>query len=74
MGFETTSRALNAGWGGDHLSLSEQHTGRALLTLERLRNLPQSHELLFLAGQRPIISKNLLYYEDREFGRKFETP
>jgi type IV secretion system protein VirD4 len=32
-----------------------------------LRNLPSHAELLFLAGQRPIVAGKLAYYADAEF-------
>jgi type IV secretion system protein VirD4 len=72
MVFETTSRDPNAGWGGDRLTFSEHHTGRALLTPDEVRNMAQSKQLLFLAGQRPILARKLRYYTDAEFARLFD--
>ncbi|EQD46481.1 TraG conjugal transfer transmembrane protein, partial [mine drainage metagenome] len=48
------------------------HTGRPLLTPDEVRNLPQSRELLFLAGFRPIVADKLRYYADREFAGRFD--
>ena len=72
MVFETTSRDPNGGWAGDRLTFSEYHTGRALLTPDEVRNMAQSKQLLFLAGQRPIIARKLRYYADREFQGLFD--
>ncbi|MBB3811521.1 type IV secretory system conjugative DNA transfer family protein [Pseudochelatococcus contaminans] len=63
--FQTMSRALDSDKSG--ISHSEQHTARPLLTPDEVRNLPQHVELLFLAGQRPIIAGKLAYYADTEF-------
>jgi len=70
--FETTSRDPNGGWGGDRLTFSEHHTGRALLTPDEVRNMAQSKQLLFLAGQRPVVARKLRYYADREFQGLFD--
>lgn len=40
---------------------------RTLLTPDEVRNLPEQAELLFLAGQRPIMAQKLRYYADKEF-------
>jgi type IV secretion system protein VirD4 len=63
--FETTSQAMDSDRSG--LTYAEHHSGRALLTPDEVRNLPQSRELLFLAGMRPILATKLRYYADREF-------
>ena len=68
--FQTMSRALDSEKSG--LSTSEQHTGRALLTPDEVRNLAQGRELLFLAGLRPIIAEKLRYYDDPEFRGDFD--
>ena len=68
--FQTMSRALDSEKSG--LSTSEQHTGRALLTPDEVRNLAQGRELLFLAGLRPIIAEKLRYYDDPEFSGGFD--
>lgn len=34
--------------------------------------MPANLELLFLAGQRPIVATKLAYYADREFAGKFD--
>ncbi|AGI10517.1 type IV secretory system conjugative DNA transfer family protein [Xanthomonas citri] len=68
--FQTMSRALDSDKSG--LSFAEHHTGRPLLTPDEVRNLPQSRELLFLAGTRPIVADKLRYYGDREFKGMFD--
>lgn len=66
--FQTMSRALD----GSGLSYAEQHGGRALLTPDEVRTLPASRQLLFLAGQRPIVADKLRYFADREFAGRFD--
>ena len=68
--FQTMSRALDSDKSG--LSYGEQHTARPLLTPDEVRNLPQHVELLFLAGQRPIVAGKLAYYADAEFRGLFD--
>lgn len=63
--FETMSRALDAEETG--LSFGTVHVGRPLLTPDEVRAIPADTQLLFLAGQRPIVAKKLRYYADREF-------
>ncbi|MGO8112777.1 type IV secretory system conjugative DNA transfer family protein, partial [Rhizobium leguminosarum] len=38
------------------LSFAEQHVARSLLTPDEVRNLHSETELLFIAGQRPIVA------------------
>jgi type IV secretion system protein VirD4 len=66
--FQTMSRALDSEKSG--ISYGEQHTARPLLTPDEVRNLPQHVELLFLAGQRPIVAGKLAYYADPSSGRE----
>ncbi|NIJ18319.1 type IV secretory system conjugative DNA transfer family protein [Sphingobium vermicomposti] len=68
--FETMSRALDAEETG--ISFGAQHVGRALLTPDEVRTMPANLELLFLAGQRPIVAAKLAYYADREFSGRFD--
>ncbi|PYE90921.1 type IV secretory system conjugative DNA transfer VirD4/TraG family protein, partial [Rhizobium sp. PP-F2F-G38] len=68
--FQTMGRNLDASDPG--ISLSQQHTGRALMTPDEVRNLPKEVELLFLAGQRPIIARKLAYHSDPEFAGAFD--
>ncbi len=68
--FQPMSRALDSEKSG--ISLSQHHVGRPLLTPDEVRNLPQDLQLLFLAGQRPIIARKLRYFEDREFAGMFD--
>ncbi|MHC2543189.1 type IV secretory system conjugative DNA transfer VirD4/TraG family protein [Ensifer sp. SEMIA 135] len=68
--FQTMARGLDSEKSG--ISYSQQHTGRPLLTPDEVRNLPQHAELLFLAGQRPIVAAKLTYYADAEFKGAFD--
>jgi type IV secretion system protein VirD4 len=68
--FQTASRALDSDKSG--LSFSAHHTGRPLLTPDEVRNLPPHTELLFIAGQRPILGQKLRYYADNEFKELFD--
>ncbi len=70
--FQTMSRNLDAEKSG--LSISEQHAARQLLTPDEVRNLPPHSQLLFLAGQRPILARKIVYYADREFKGLFGSP
>lgn len=68
--FETISRALDAEKSG--LTFGEQHSARPLLTPDEVRNLPAQTQLLFLAGQRPILARKLAYYADPEYTGTFD--
>ncbi|WP_272792265.1 MULTISPECIES: type IV secretory system conjugative DNA transfer family protein [unclassified Shinella] len=68
--FKPMSRALDSEKSG--LTFGEQHVGRPLLTPDEVRNLPQHTELLFIAGQRPIVAGKLQYYADPEFRGIFD--
>lgn len=68
--FNTMARALDSDKTG--LSFAEQHVGRALLTPDEVRHVHASKQLLFIAGQRPIIAGKLRYYADREFVGLFD--
>ena len=57
--FETMSRAIDAEETG--ISFGQQNVGRALLTPDEVRTLRADRQLLFLAGQRPIIAAKLRY-------------
>ena len=68
--FETMSRALDAEETG--ISFGVQHVGRPLLTPDEVRTLRPDLQLLFLAGQRPIVATKLAYHADREFAGRFD--
>ncbi|ODT74352.1 MAG: conjugal transfer protein TraG [Pelagibacterium sp. SCN 64-44] len=68
--FNTMGQALDSEKSG--ISYGEHHAGRPLLTPDEVRNLPQNIELLFLAGQRPILAGKLTYYADPEFRGLFD--
>ena len=65
--FSTESRREGTFLTKGDTSISDHHTGRPLLTPDEVRNLPQHQELLFVAGQRPILAQKLRYYADGEF-------
>ena len=46
--------------------------GRPLLTPDEVRTLREDLQLVFLAGQRPIVAAKLTYYADREFAGRFD--
>ncbi len=69
--FETMSRALDAEATG--ITFGQQHVGRPLLTPDEVRTLATDRQLLFLAGQRPVIAAKLRYYADHEFAGRFDT-
>lgn len=54
------------------ISYGQQNVGRALLTPDEVRTLRPDRQLLFLAGQRPIVAAKLRYYADREFAGRFD--
>ncbi|ANI80465.1 hypothetical protein EP837_04148 (plasmid) [Sphingobium sp. EP60837] len=64
------SRAIDAEETG--ISFGSQHVARPLLTPDEVRTLREDLQLLFLAGQRPIVAAKLRYYADREFAGKFD--
>lgn len=68
--FTTASRALDSSQSG--LSYAAHHTARPLLMPDEVRNLPPATELLFLAGQRPILGQKLRYFADGEFQGLFD--
>ena len=70
--FQTMARALDSEKTG--ISYSQQHTARPLLTPDEVRNLPAQGQLLFLAGQRPIVAGKLAYYADPEFRGQYDAP
>ena len=67
--FTTASRALDSDKSG--LSYAAHHTARPLLMPDEVRNLPPTAELLFVAGQRPILGEKLRYFSDPEFAGLF---
>ena len=68
--FKTMGQALDSDKSG--ISYGEHHSGRPLLTPDEVRTLPQHVEILFLAGQRPILAGKLAYYADPEFRGLFD--
>jgi type IV secretion system protein VirD4 len=68
--FRTMAHALDSDRSG--ITHSQHHIGRSLLTPDEVRNLPTQAQLLFLAGQRPIMAAKLAFYRDKEFHGLFE--
>lgn len=64
------SRTIDAGKTG--ISFGAQHLARPLLTPGEVRAMLANLELLFLAGQRPIVATKLAYNADREFAGEFD--
>jgi type IV secretion system protein VirD4 len=65
--FSTQSRRDGSFFSEGDTSTSDHHTGRPLMTPDEVRNLATHLELLFVAGQRPIMANKLRYYADPEF-------
>ena len=57
--FKTMSRALDSEKTG--ISYGEQHVARPLMTLDEVRNMHPTAQMLFIANQRPIIAGKLRY-------------
>ena len=72
IAFSTESRRDGTLFTSGDTSTSDHQTGRSLLTPDEVRNLPQHQELLFIAGQRPVLANKLRYYADREFQELFD--
>lgn len=68
--FTTASRALDSEQTG--LTYAAHHTARPMLMPEEVRGLAPHLELLFLAGQRPILAQKLRYFADGEFQGLFD--
>ncbi len=69
--FQTMARAIDAEQSG--ITYSQHHAARALLTPDEVRNMSTRLQLLFIAGQRPIVAAKLAYYADQEFEGMFEA-
>lgn len=68
--FRTMARAIDSDETG--ITFSDHHTARPLLTPDEVRGIPPDVQLLFLAGQRPVVATKLAYYADREFEAMFD--
>jgi len=68
--FQTMSTALDADETG--ITLNQHNISRSLMTPDEIRNLPASAQLLFVAGQRPMIARKITYYEEKEFQGLFD--
>lgn len=68
--FSTMSHNLDSEQSG--ISHSQHHTGRALLTPDEVRQLPEHVELLFVARHKPIAAVKLEYFRDKEFAGMYD--
>jgi type IV secretion system protein VirD4 len=72
LGIATEQRAMK-NYAGHRLSpwlghlMSRQETARPLLTAGEVMQLPQSDEIVMVAGLPPIRAQKIRYYEDRAF-------
>lgn len=80
LGTATETRAMRnyAGhrlspWLG-HLMVSRSETARALLTQGEIMQLPDSDEIVMLAGAHPILAKKARYYADRQLAGRVGKP
>jgi type IV secretion system protein VirD4 len=70
-----TSRSGPAGLGGGRSSLSRSEVERPLLEPGEIRALPDHRQLVFVAGQRPLLTDKLLYDRREPFrSRAGATP
>lgn len=80
LGTATETRAMRnyAGhrlspWLG-HLMVSRSETARALLTQGEIMQLPDTDEIVMLAGVHPIRAKKARYYRDPRLSKRVECP
>ena len=57
-----------------HLMVSRSETARALLTQGEIMQLPDTDEIVMLAGAHPIRAKKARYYADPRLKRRIEAP
>jgi len=57
-----------------HLMVSRSETARALLTLGEIMQLPDTDEIVMLAGAHPIRAKKARYYADPRLAKRVEPP
>ena len=68
-----TSRSGPAGLGGGRSSLSRSEVERPLLEPGEIRALPDHQQLVFVAGQRPLLTDKLLYDRREPFRSRAEA-
>lgn len=56
-----TSRSAPSGWGAGRSTVSRSQVEQALLEPGEIRALPDDRQLVFVAGQRPLMTGKLLY-------------
>jgi type IV secretion system protein VirD4 len=54
----------------DHRNITQQEIRRRLLTPDEAMRLDPDHEVVFVAGQQPIYSRKLRYFNDQNFCRR----
>jgi type IV secretion system protein VirD4 len=57
-----------------HLMVSRTETARALLTQGEIMQLPETDEIVLLAGAHPIRAKKARYYADPRLSKRIERP
>ena len=57
-----------------HLMVSRSETARALLTQGEIMQLPDTDEIVMLAGAHPIRAKKARYYADPRLAKRVEPP
>ncbi len=57
-----------------HVMMADQETARSLLTPGEVLELPNSDELVFIAGHAPIRAKKIRYFLDQNFKSRIEQP
>ena len=64
------SAALDAAEAG--ITLNQHNISRSLMTPYEVHALPSPAELLFVAGQWPMIARKIYYYQETEFQGMFD--
>ncbi|MNS36271.1 Type IV secretory system Conjugative DNA transfer [compost metagenome] len=68
-----TSRSAPSGFGAGRSSVSRSEIERSLLEPGEIRALPDDRQLVFVAGQRPLLTGKLLYDRRDPFRSRAET-
>lgn len=72
LGKETIETNSHSDGGGGMFkgSMSTSYTGRDLMTPDEVAHMSYDKELVFVAGQKPILGRKLKYYEEPFFMKK----
>lgn len=57
-----------------HLMISKSETARALLTQGEIQELPNTDEIVMMAGMHPIRAKKAQYFQDRRLSARVLSP